>query len=423
MGFGSILKHGFTRRRFVKGALLGAGAVATGSAWEIAQALATGKKADDVRGYGVDPGYVNIGSNENPLGASPRALEAMAENLHRINRYDFGVDLPIRLNRMHGVPGIEEFELDFSDMQSFMRFREMNRVMVTPGSGPILQALAVMAASGGGECIEAIPGYGQVSRAFQSYQMAGKDVKVVRVPTTADFVHDLEAMKAAITPKTSLITITNPNNPTGTILPYDALAAFVDAVPAHATLLIDEAYIDFVRDPDYQDAVSLALERENVVVARTFSKIYGLAGMRIGYAIGSQRMMNMLMLSQGFFGGGLSTLGMHAALAALDDHEFVVRTKRVVNDGKAYLAGEFDRMGLAYTPSDGNFMIVDVKRNSGRMSMELRKRKVSVRAGNVYRSREHDLLANHLRVTIGKPDELEVFVNELEDILGGSKQG
>ena len=160
-----------------------------------------------------------------------------------------------------------------------------------------------------------------------------------------------------------------------------------------------------------------------MVVARTFSKIYGLAGMRIGYAVASQRMMDMLMLTQGFFGGGLSTLGMHAALAALDDDEFVDRTKRVVNDGKDYLAGAFDRMGLAYTPSDGNFMVVDVGRNSGRMSGELQARRDGAQRFNGYRTREIDLLGNHLRVTIGKPDELEVFVNELEDILGGSRQG
>ena len=323
MGFGSVLKNGFTRRRFMKGALLGAGAVASGSAWDIAQAMATGKKAGDVRGYGVEPGRVQIGANENPLGASPRAIAAIAENLHKINRYDFGVDLPVRLNKFHGVPGVEDFELSFTDMRSFMQFRELNRVMVTPGSGPILQALAVMAAAEGGECIEAVPGYGSVARGFQTFQMMGKDVRVVRVPTTGDFVHDLGAMKAAITPKTSLIVVTNPNNPTGTIVPYDDLVSLVDAAPAQAIVLIDEAYIHFVRDPNYQDAAKLALERENVVVARTFSKIYGLAGMRIGYAVGGKRMMDMLMAHMGFFGGGLSTLGMHAAMAALDDDEFV----------------------------------------------------------------------------------------------------
>ncbi len=423
MGFGSVLKNGFTRRRFMKGALLGAGAVAAGSTWDIAEALATGKKASDVHGYGVDPGRVQIGANENPLGASPRAIAAIAENLHKINRYDFGVDLPVRLNKFHGVPGVENFELSFTDMRSFMRFRELNRVMVTPGSGPILQALAVMAASDGGECIEAVPGYGSVARGFQSFQMMGKDVSVVRVPTTSEFVHDLGAMKAAITPNTSLIVVTNPNNPTGTIVPYDELVSLVDAAPEKAIVLIDEAYIHFVRDPDYQDAVKLALERENVVVARTFSKIYGLAGMRIGYAVASQRMMDMLMAHMGFFGGGLSTLGMHAALAALDDDEFVSRTLKVVNDGKAYLSAEFDRLGLAYTPSHGNYMIVDVTRDSRRMSGELFRRGVMVRAGSGYRTREIDLLGNHLRVTIGKPDELEVFVNELEDILGGSSQG
>lgn len=426
MGFGSVLKNGLSRRRFMKGALVGAGAMATGStlgAWDIAQAMATGKKAEDVRGYGVEPGRVNIGSNENPLGASPRAVAAIAENLHKINRYDFGVDLPVRLNKAHGVPGVEDFEFNFGDMRAFMRFRELNRVMVTPGSGPILQALAVIAANNGGECIEAVPGYGSVSRGFQSFQMMGKDVSVVRVPTTADFVHDMDAMKAAITPRTSLIVITNPNNPTGTIVPYDGLVSLVDAAPEQAIVLIDEAYIHFVRDPGYQDAVQLALERNNVVVARTFSKIYGLAGMRIGYAVGSQRMMDMLMVHMGFFGGGLSTLGMHAALAALDDHEFVDRTKKVVSDGKDYLAAEFDRLGLAYTPSHGNYMIVDIRRDSRRMSGELRRRGVMVRGGSGYRTREVDLLGNHLRVTIGKPDELEVFVNELEDILGGTNRG
>ena len=423
MGFGSVLKNGFTRRRFMKGALLGAGAVATGSAWEIAQAMATGKKAGDVRGYGVEPGRVQIGANENPLGASPRAVAAIAENLHKINRYDFGVDLPVRLNKMHNVPGVEGFELSFEDMRSFMRFRELNRVMVTPGSGPILQALAVIAAGNGGECIEAVPGYGSVARGFQSFQMMGKDVSVVRVPTTGDFVHDLGAMKAAITPKTSLIVVTNPNNPTGTIVPYDELVSLVDAAPEQAIVLIDEAYIHFVRDPNYQDAVKLALERDNVVVARTFSKIYGLAGMRIGYAVSGQRMMDMLMAHMGFFGGGLSTLGMHAALAAIDDVEFVDRTLKVVNDGKDYLSTEFDRLGLAYTPSHGNYMIVDVGRDSRRMSGELFRRGVMIRSGSGYRTREIDLLGNHLRVTIGKPDELEVFVNELEDILGGSRQG
>lgn len=426
MGFGSVLKNGFSRRRFMKGALLGAGAVATGSAWavqEIAQAMATGKKAGDVRGYGVEPGRVQIGANENPLGASPRAVAAIAENLHKINRYDFGVDLPVRLNKLHGVPGVEDFELSFEDMRSFMRFRELNRVMVTPGSGPILQALAVIAANNGGECIEAVPGYGSVARGFQSFQMMGKNVSVVRVPTTGDFVHDLGAMKAAITPTTSLIVVTNPNNPTGTIVPYDELVSLVDAAPEQAIVLIDEAYIHFVRDPNYQDAVKLALERDNVVVARTFSKIYGLAGMRIGYAVGGQRMMDMLMVHMGFFGGGLSTLGMHAALAALDDDEFVDRTLKIVNDGKDYLSAEFDRLGLAYTPSHGNYMIVDVGRDSRRMSGALFRRGVMVRSGSGYRTREIDLLGNHLRVTIGKPDELEVFVNELEDILGGSRQG
>ena len=413
-------KEGFSRRRFMKGALLGAGAVAAGSNWNIAEVLAGGKTASDIRGYGVEEGWVGIGSNDNPLGPSPRAVAAIAENLHKINRYDFGLELPIQLNQRHGIMGSDGFSFDFGDMRSFMKFREVNRVMATPGSGPILQTLAALAAKDGGECIEAVPGYGQIARSFEAFRMIGKDVKVIRVPTTENYIHNLEAMKDAITPRTKLVTITNPNNPTGTIVPHAELAAFVKSIPEHVIVLIDEAYIDFVRDPNYQDGVNLALENNNVVVARTFSKIYGLAGLRIGYAIASQRMMDQMMVQQGFFGGGLSSLGIHAALAALDDDEFVNRTKKITNDGKDYLIGKFDEMGLEYTPSHGNFMIVDVKRNSGRMAMELRKRGISIRSGSVYNTAENSFLKNHLRVSIGRADELEVFINELNNILGKS---
>ena len=151
-------KESFTRRRFMKGALLGAGAVAAGSNWNIAEVLAGGKTASDIRGYGVEKGWVGIGSNENPLGPSPRAVAAIAENLHKINRYDFGLELPIQLNQRHGIIGSDGFSFDFGDMRSFMKFREVNRVMATPGSGPILQTLAALAAKDGGECSEEVPG-------------------------------------------------------------------------------------------------------------------------------------------------------------------------------------------------------------------------------------------------------------------------
>ena len=418
MDFAKILKSGVSRRHFMKGALAGAGAVAASSLFNIAEALAAGKKAADIRGYGVRPGWVQIGANENPLGASPRAVEAITKHLHEINRYSFSFDLPMNLHKYHNIDLGEDFKMDFEDMSSFMKFREVNRMMVSAGSGTILQVLGVMAIGDGtGECIEAVPGYGQISRAFQGYQMSGQQVKVVRVPTTGDFVTDLDAMKAAVTPKTTIMTITNPNNPTGTIIPFDKLKTFVDEIPEHVTILIDEAYIDFVREEGYQDAIPLALERNNVVVTRTFSKIFGLAGMRIGYAITNKPLLDRMMLQQGF-GGGLTSLSTHAANAALGDLEFVTRSKKVVNDGKDFLMAEFDKMGLEYTPSHGNFMIVNIGRDSQRMSGEMRKRGIMIRSGGGYRTREVNPLKNHIRVSIGKPDELEVFMNELKDILG-----
>lgn len=416
MDFTPHLGQAFSRRRFMKSALFGAGAVTLGSRLAMAQALATGKQpltAKDIHGWGAEPGVVRINANENPLGASPRAIEAVAEHLFEMNRYMFSTDLPFKLHRYHGIT-FGNVELDFDDPRTWMEIREKMRIVVEAGSGPLLQAIAILGVGdGNGEAIEAVPAYGQISRTFETFKEAGYRTNVIGVPTTGDFVHDLDAMKAAITPKTTLIAITNPNNPTGTIVPYEKLEAFVDAVPKHVTVLIDEAYIHFVRDPEYRDAINLALTRENVVVTRTFSKIFGLAGMRIGYLVANKPLLDRIQLYTGF-GGGLTVLSTYAATAALDDHAFVERTKRVTAEGKDFLYAEFDKMGLKYTKSHANFMIVDVGKDSRRVSTELRKRGVLIRSGWSY----GPALKNHIRVSVGTPQELEVFINEFKNVMG-----
>lgn len=410
------LGNGVSRRGFMKGALLGAGAMALSSRMAMAEQMLTGKTAADIQGAGVEKGLVRINMNENPLGASPRAIEAVAQHLSEVNRYSYGTDLPVKLHKAHGIDfGMSDFDME--DRSAWRRMREMNRILLTAGSSPILQLLGVLGcANGTGECIEVIPGYGQVGRVFESFKEAGYDTNLVLVPTTADFVHDLAAIKAAITPKTTLVVITNPNNPTGTIVPHAALEEFVDSIPKHIMILIDEAYIHFVREPDYKDAVDLALTRENVVVTRTFSKIYGLAGLRIGYGIANKPMLDKMMLHTGY-SGGLTILSMHAAGAAIEDHAFAQRTKQVVDDGKDYLYAEFDKMGLKYIKSHGNFMIVDVGRDSRRLYMALRKKDVMIRSGWSYATEENNPLKNHIRISIGTPDELEVFMSEFKTAM------
>ena len=419
MDFGKTLDNGFSRRGFIKGALMGAGAMTLGSRLASAEMLLAGKTAKDIHGMGVEKGLVRINANENPLGASPRAIEAVAQHMFEMNRYAFSTDLPLKLHKYHDI-SFGDIELDFEDPATFRKLQEMNRILVSAGSGPIVQMLGVMGVGdGNGEAIESHPGYGQINRIFETFKFAGMNTNVIRVPTKGDFEQDLDAIKAAITPRTTLICLTNPNNPTGVLIPYDELEKFVDSVPSNITILLDEAYMHFKRDPGYKDGVQLALTRDNVVVTRTFSKIYGLAGMRIGYAVAGKPLLDKMMMTMGF-GGGLTVLSTYAASAAIDDIQFVDRTLKITNDGKDYLMSEFDKMGLKYTPSHTNFMIVDVERDSRRVISALRKKGVYVRSGYSYMTRESNPLQNHIRISIGTPDELEVFMSELKTVLGAA---
>ena len=176
-----------------------------------------------------------------------------------------------------------------------------------------------------------------------------------------------------------------------------------------ATVVIDEAYIDYAADPGYRDGVHLALEHDNVLVSRTFSKIYGLAGMRVGYAVLSPRIGRKLSLYN--LGGPPSGLGAYAAVAALDDHAHYERSRRTVEEGKAYLGQSFDRLGIEYVPSDSCFVLFNIKREAEPVFNALAQRNVWIADAQWWGLKEH------LRVTIGTQDENEAFVNTLEAVL------
>jgi len=239
----------------------------------------------------------------------------------------------------------------------------------------------------------------------------GAEVKIRRVPATTDLKHDLQAMLGAVTNKTTLIVITNPNNPTGTILSYDEIKHFVDAVPKNIMILIDEAYIHFVREENYQTAVKLAQEHKNVIVTRTFSKMYGMAGLRVGYAVGDPLIMKELRTLGNSLGVG--SINCYAAIAALKDEAYVRHVNRLTNASKDYFYEELDKLDLNYIPSHSSFVLVDVKQNGGVLARKLRAKNIKVRAyGN-------EIIENYVRFTIGTLDEMQAMVGVLSREIKG----
>lgn len=399
-----------SRRRFLSAAA-GASALALSDRMAMAQSMLGGQPLTtaDIRGWGEVPGVVDIGDNENPFGPSPMAVRAVAEGVLDVNRYDFGSarELANAIGRYHNFPEPPPPAHRFADSGY--------PVYVEGGSSFILNLVAERfgVQNGTGEIIEAAPGYGGITRFIESYRdRVGAEVTLKRVPTTADFRHDLDAMRDAVTDATTLVIITNPNNPTGTIVPKADIERFVRSMPRRVTVLIDEAYIHFVREPGYGDSVALTQRYPNVVVTRTFSKVFGLAGMRVGYAVASADRVDTMR----FFGnsGGIGSINCYAAAAALQDQAFVRRVVRTTNDVKDYFYTELDRMGLAYTPSHSSFVLVD----AGRDGAELQK---AMAAENILLSRLGmngiARMKNHIRFSMGTPEEITVAVATLKRVL------
>jgi histidinol-phosphate aminotransferase len=405
------LAHLLTRRGFLKGALLGGvGASVLGaSPVAFARALFKGKTPAEVHGAGVEPGIVKLNQNENPMGPSPKAIEAIQKALPTINRYlsNYPIELGIKLNRMAGV-AMEGVTTNPQSRDEWNAFWQNNHIYMADGSGSILKAAALTYLQNGGHVVEAENGYGDVSEFAQDLQRQGRNVTITRVPLTPDKRHDLDAMRKAITSETKLVVVTNPNNPTGTIVPHDDLVKFVDSVPETVKVLIDEAYIDFARDPGYVRATDLAISRPNVLVTRTFSKVYGIPALRMGYAVGK----NNIFEGFWYYTGSWNVLALVAANAALDDAEHIAASKRAISEGRLYIENELKAMGIEYTPSEASFMILKVD-DPDKVAGELQKRKVFIRNADRFWG-----VKGHLRVSIGTAEENEAFITTLKEVLG-----
>jgi histidinol-phosphate aminotransferase len=346
---------------------------------------APGKPIEEVqREFGLER-IVKLASNENPLGCSPLAKKAIAAEMEQTALYPEATApaLAERLAKRHGL--------------------EKGNLFLGNGSDEIIHLLTRGYVRPGDEAVMAdvtFPRYETNTRIE-----GGVPVKV----PLKDGVHDLDAMLGAMTPKTRMMFVCNPNNPTGTIVGKASFHSFIRSVPEHVLLVIDEAYAEYVTDPDYLETIGFVAERPNLVVLRTFSKIYGLAGLRIGYAAMHPSIARELAKVKDAF--NTNRLAQAAALASLEDPDFVTACARYNRDCKAIAEAELHRLGLETFPSQANFLMIKLP-----VSGELAFRAL-LEQGVIVRSGEALGLANSIRVTIGTEHENELFLQSLRRFL------
>ena len=345
-----------------------------------------GKPIEEVeREYGIS-NSVKIASNENPLGPSPKALEAIRAALPQLNLYPDGDAFYLKQRLA------EKLGLDRS------------RIIIGNGSNELIEML-VRTFLRVGESIVA------AEHAFAIYHLCvhAAGGRTITVPHTG-FTFDLDAMARAIDADTRIIFLDNPNNPTGTIYTRADWEAFLERVPPSVVIVVDEAYFEFVDDADYPDSLAYHTEERALVTLRTFSKICGLAGVRVGYGISSPEVIDALnRIRQPF---NVNTLAQVGALAALDDTEHIRRTQANNRQGLAYLRRELDRLGIAYAPSWGNFLLVQVGPG---VSQQL------LPQGIIIRPMEGYGYPGYARVSVGLAEENERFIAALEKL--GKQRG
>jgi histidinol-phosphate aminotransferase len=343
-----------------------------------------GKPIEEVeREYGI-ASSIKLASNENPLGPSPKALAAIRERLAQLNLYPDGDCFYLKRGLAQKL-GVAPETLIFGN-----------------GSNEIIELAARTFLRPGDEAVMA-------EQAFVVYQLivqaVGGQSKTVPL---RDYTHDLAAIAEAVTPKTRLVFLANPNNPTGTIFRRGEWEIFLDKVSSDTLLIVDEAYFEYVQDAEYPNSLNYHRDGRAILTLRTFSKLYGLAGLRIGYGVGSPEIVAMMHRVRQPF--NVSAPAQWAALAALDDVEHVRTSLEVNRQGLEYLQNEFKRLGLDCVPSQGNFILVRVGKGQ-EVFKQLLAQGVIVRPMGGYRFPEH------VRVTVGTMAENQKFVEALKKII------
>lgn len=335
-------------------------------------------------------GAIHLNFNESPYGPSPKGIEALTSCGNIASRYPDTMYLKMRdaLAQIHGV--------------------QRDNIMLGCGSTEVLCVADEAFLGPGKNLVVADTTY----EAVVEYVQAAHG-EVVKVRMTPDHRHDLDAMAAACTSKTGVVYVCNPNNPTGTIRSHADIASFVDRVPPSVLILIDEAYFHFADDPSYATATDLLAAHPNLVVVRTFSKVYGMAGMRLGYAVGAKETLDQMRpYNLQPFNGNAAVLA--AAHASLSDQDYIRSCAAKMNATRAWLSDQLAKDGRKFIPSQTNFVMIDMGADVQPTIDQFRARKILV-------GRRFASMPNFMRVSIGTQPEVEQFVAALREIAPASQ--
>lgn len=346
-----------------------------------------GKPVDELqRELGLTE-IVKLASNENPLGTGAKVTEAIQNTLPELTRYPDGSGFSLKAALSEKLGVLPE------------------QITLGNGSSEILELVMRTFVGPEHEVVFS-------QHAFALYPILTQAVgATAKVAPAKDYGHDLDAMRALVSEKTRVVFIANPNNPTGTLLPQDKLESFVAALPPNVLCVLDEAYYEFVDPAVRTESLAWPQRYPNLIVARTFSKAYGLAGLRIGYGISSVDIADLLNRVRQPFNANM--LALAAAEAALGDADYLQQTLAINNTGMAQLTQAFKELSLAWIPSSGNFVSVDLQQNAMPIYQALLQKGVIVRPVANYE------MPTHLRISIGIERENQIFIKALQEVLSG----
>ena len=364
-----------SRRKFAQ--LLSAGTAAA----LVRPAVSFAKQPEHIPASGQ---VVRLSANENPYGPSPKALKAMTDSFTLACRYpdEHNNVLIDKLAKLNGV--------------------SREQILLGDGSSEILKLCAeTFTGKERGMLVAADPTFEAILE-----QASSNGAEVVKMPLTSTFAHDLPKMLSA--GRRGLIYVCNPNNPTASVTPKNDLRDFIGKTPPETRVLVDEAYFHFADSPDYETVIPLVKDYPNLIVARTFSKIYGMAGLRCGYCVAQKETIDQMRRYQMW--DSVNIMALAAASASLDDPDQVPNGQRQNNDAREFTISELDKLGYETIPSQANFIMFDCKRPVVPLIQAMKQR--SVHVGRLFPA-----LPNHMRVTIGKKTEMESFLNAFKEVI------
>ncbi len=347
-----------------------------------------GKPIEELqREYGLEmKEIIKLASNENPLGASPKAVEAIKRCADKVYRYPEGSGYYLK-----------------KKISALMEYPEEN-IILGNGSSEVISMTMTAFINPGEEVMYPTPSF--LIYKILAYTIGARSVEI---PLKEDFSYDLNMFLDRLTSKTRVIILCNPNNPTGNIIFREQMDEFMKKVPDSVVVIADEAYREYVEDENFGTALPY-IEKKNVIVAMTFSKIYGLAGLRIGYGMAKSQIIGFLERIRPPFNTTLTA--QEAALAALDDEQHVKKSIKNNKEGKRYLYPRLNELGIDYFPTETNFILCNLKRDASEVIKKLEKRGIIIRDMT-------GLGPGYARITIGTEKENSVLIDNLKEVLEG----